>query len=183
VPTYEIIIDGKTQKIELARNGERSFKVRISGKLHKAVLQDNQMESEKGLLITIDGKTYQIELPRMELGRVFQVNVEGTTFNAEVKAPRKHTFTTFEPSQSVPAAKPSVKKQTKKGVVTSPMTGKIVSIKVKKDDQVAAGQTLCVVEAMKMENEIAAANAGTVAEVYVTEGSSVREGEPLFTVV
>jgi biotin carboxyl carrier protein len=111
------------------------------------------------------------------------VNVEGITFDAEVKAPRKRTLTTFEPSQSVPAAKPPVKKQTKEGVVTSPMTGKIVSIKVEKDDQVAAGQTLCVVEAMKMENEIVADNAGTVAEVHVSEGSSVREGEPLFTVV
>jgi acetyl-CoA/propionyl-CoA carboxylase biotin carboxyl carrier protein len=62
------------------------------------------------------------------------------------------------------------------------MTGKIVSVKVKKGDQVKAGQVLCVVEAMKMENEIASSKAGVVKEVYVSEGSSVSEGEPLFVV-
>jgi biotin carboxyl carrier protein len=182
VPTYEIIINGKSKKTEIARNGERSFKVKIDGKLHSVVLQDNQTESEKGLLITIDDKTYRIELPRIELEQVFPLNVEGTTLEAEIKAPRKHTLTVFEPSRSTPAAKPPAAKKTSKGVVTAPMTGKIISIKVKKDDQVTQGETLCVIEAMKMENEIAAANAGTVTEIHVSEGSSVREGEPLFTV-
>ena len=42
------------------------------------------------------------------------------------------------------------------GAVTAPMTGKIVKVKVKKGDQVKASQVLCVIEAMKMENEISA---------------------------
>jgi biotin carboxyl carrier protein len=62
------------------------------------------------------------------------------------------------------------------------MTGKIIKIKVKKNEQVKAGQVLCVIEAMKMENEICASKAGTVAEVYVEEGAAVNEGDPLFVV-
>ncbi|RJS81359.1 biotin/lipoyl-binding protein [Candidatus Bathyarchaeota archaeon] len=62
------------------------------------------------------------------------------------------------------------------------MTGKILSIKVKKGDAVKAGQILCILEAMKMENEITASKTGTVREVYISEGSSVSEGEPLFLI-
>lgn len=183
MPTYEVIINGKSRKIEITKNGEGSFKVKVDGRLHSAVLQDDQTDSKKGLLITIDDKSCRIELPRVELEQVFPVKIEGTTFEAEVKTPRKRAFTLFEPSRSTPAVKPPAVKKTMKGVVTAPMTGKIVSIKVKKDDRVTQGETLCVIEAMKMENEIAASNTGKVAEIHVSEGSSVREGEPLFTVV
>jgi biotin carboxyl carrier protein len=62
------------------------------------------------------------------------------------------------------------------------MTGKIVSVKVKKGENVKTGQVLCVIEAMKMENEIIAAKAGAVKEVYVSDGSSVSEGEPLLII-
>jgi acetyl-CoA/propionyl-CoA carboxylase biotin carboxyl carrier protein len=62
------------------------------------------------------------------------------------------------------------------------MTGKIVSVKVNKGDKVKAGQVLCVIEAMKMENEITASKAGSVQEVNVSEGSSVNEGEILFVI-
>ena len=62
------------------------------------------------------------------------------------------------------------------------MTGTIVSVKVKKRDSVKASQVLCVIEAMKMENEIGAPRAGVVQEVNVAEGSSVSEGDVLFVV-
>ncbi|MGQ9539272.1 MAG: biotin/lipoyl-containing protein, partial [Candidatus Bathycorpusculaceae bacterium] len=59
---------------------------------------------------------------------------------------------------------------------------KILSIKVKKGEQVKAGQVLCILEAMKMENEIAAPMAGTIREVLVSEGASVNDGDPLFVI-
>jgi biotin carboxyl carrier protein len=62
------------------------------------------------------------------------------------------------------------------------MTGKVVSVRVKRGDQVKAGQALCVVEAMKMENEIASVRAGVVKEVLVSDGSPVSEGQALFVV-
>ncbi len=74
-------------------------------------------------------------------------------------------------------------RQTVEGAVVAPMTGKILSIKVKKGDEVKAGQVLCVLEAMKMENEITAPKAGIIKEIYVSEGSSVSEGEPLLLLV
>ncbi len=63
------------------------------------------------------------------------------------------------------------------GTVTVPMQGTIVRVLVSVGDTVEAGQTICVLEAMKMENAIAADKDGTVTELRVTEGSSVGGGD------
>jgi biotin carboxyl carrier protein len=119
-------------------------------------------------------------LPRIDWEKPFRVKVEETTFKAEMKTPtKKPTLTTFEPVPLTPTTKAMATKQVVEGTVTAPMTGKILSVKVKKGDQVKQGQVVCILEAMKMENEITAAKAGTVQEVYVSEGSSVSEGEPI----
>jgi acetyl-CoA/propionyl-CoA carboxylase biotin carboxyl carrier protein len=63
------------------------------------------------------------------------------------------------------------------GTVTVPMQGTIVKVLVAVGDQVAVGQTVCVLEAMKMENTVNAEKAGTVAEVRVSSGDSVGPGD------
>ncbi|REJ88498.1 MAG: acetyl-CoA carboxylase biotin carboxyl carrier protein subunit [Planctomycetota bacterium] len=65
------------------------------------------------------------------------------------------------------------------GAVTSPMAGVIKSVLVKPSDQVKQGEPLVVLEAMKMENHIAAHVAGTVKTIHVKDGDSVREGHVL----
>lgn len=63
--------------------------------------------------------------------------------------------------------------------VRSPMPGKIVSIPVAVGDSVRAGQTVAIVEAMKMQNELGAENAGRVREIRVASGQVVDSGETL----
>jgi len=60
------------------------------------------------------------------------------------------------------------------GAIVAPMPGRIVRVLVKPEEAVVARQPLVVVEAMKMENELRAPHAGTVAEVRVAEGASVE---------
>jgi biotin carboxyl carrier protein len=62
------------------------------------------------------------------------------------------------------------------------MPGKVVRVLVKVGDEVQPRQGLVVVEAMKMENELRAAAAGRVREVFVSEGQSVEAGTPLVVV-
>jgi biotin carboxyl carrier protein len=62
------------------------------------------------------------------------------------------------------------------------MPGRVVRILVKAGDAVAAKQPLVVVEAMKMENELASPKAGTIKEVVVGEGASVEAGRLLVVV-
>ena len=63
--------------------------------------------------------------------------------------------------------------------LTSPLQGTIFKVAVEKGQDVAAGDLVCVIEAMKMENEITAHVAGKVAEVKVAEGASVNPGDVL----
>jgi len=68
------------------------------------------------------------------------------------------------------------------GAITSQMTGRVIRVDVKVGDEVAEGDILLVVEAMKMENEISAPIAGTVKEVTVAAGARVAEGDPLLVI-
>ncbi len=63
------------------------------------------------------------------------------------------------------------------GAVTVPMQGTIVKVLVEVGQEVEAGETVCVLEAMKMENNITADKAGTVKEIKVAAGDSVGSGD------
>jgi acetyl-CoA/propionyl-CoA carboxylase biotin carboxyl carrier protein len=70
-----------------------------------------------------------------------------------------------------------------KDAVVTPMQGTVLAVEVAEGDEVEAGQVLCVVEAMKMENEIAAHRAGVVTELAVEPGQAVSSGQVLCVVV
>jgi biotin carboxyl carrier protein len=67
--------------------------------------------------------------------------------------------------------------------VSSPIAGTVLEVKVKAGDQVAAGQEVLVIEAMKMETAIASPQAGKVKAVLVAAGDSVRETQMLIEFV
>ena len=66
--------------------------------------------------------------------------------------------------------------------ITAPMPGKVVRVPVKVGDTVEARQPVVVIEAMKMENALAAGRAGRITEILVQEGVSVEAGRPLVVV-
>jgi biotin carboxyl carrier protein len=69
------------------------------------------------------------------------------------------------------------------GILASPMPGKIVKLLVQVGDAVQEGQTLLVMEAMKMQNELKTNTTGTVTAIHVQEGATVETGMVLITVV
>jgi acetyl-CoA/propionyl-CoA carboxylase, biotin carboxylase, biotin carboxyl carrier protein len=67
-------------------------------------------------------------------------------------------------------------------VLESPLQGNMWKVLVKQGDAVAEGQILCIIEAMKMENEITAHKAGTIAELPIVEGEPITAGAPIATI-
>jgi acetyl-CoA/propionyl-CoA carboxylase, biotin carboxylase, biotin carboxyl carrier protein len=66
--------------------------------------------------------------------------------------------------------------------LTSPLQGNMWRVKVRQGETVQEGQLLCIIEAMKMENEITAHKAGTIAELPISEGQPIASGAPIATI-
>jgi acetyl-CoA/propionyl-CoA carboxylase biotin carboxyl carrier protein len=66
--------------------------------------------------------------------------------------------------------------------IVSPMQGTVLSVEVADGDSVVAGQVICIVEAMKMENEVHALRDGVVGELSVAAGEPVRTGQVICVV-
>ena len=112
-------------------------------------------------------------------GKSYEVDVEEITGGAPVavSSPAPVAVPAVAPAPAAPAATGSAGSVT----VDAPMPGTVLSVKVKVGDAVKAGQAVVVLEAMKMENEIAAPQDGTVASVNVSQGDSVNTGDLLVT--
>ena len=68
------------------------------------------------------------------------------------------------------------------GRVVAPMQGTIIEVLVAVGDTVQAGQPLCVLEAMKMENQVDSEHTGTVSEVRIAAGDNVGAGDVMFVI-
>ncbi|MDH7564768.1 MAG: acetyl-CoA carboxylase biotin carboxyl carrier protein subunit, partial [Candidatus Bathyarchaeota archaeon] len=182
MPSYDVSVDGRLRRVELTRKGDNAFSCKTNGKTSNVEVSNLGTSVGQSFTIKVDGKEYKVELEENESGKVFSVKIEDMPFKVEVNSLNlKQAASAFEPVSAAPARKSASPKPTSvEGAVTAPMTGKVVKVKVKKGDQVKASQVLCVIEAMKMENEIVSPKAGTVQEAKVSEGSPVNEGDTLF---
>lgn len=118
--------------------------------------------------VTINNKTYEVEVERGE------ANLLATY---EAVAPVAPVAAALAPAAPVAAA-PHVQAVAGEAL-TAPMPGTIITVLKKVGDKVAEGEVVCILEAMKMENEVVAAIAGTVGQVLVAKGSVVKTGDPL----
>lgn len=117
--------------------------------------------------LLVDGRSHVVRVA--PAGEGLEVEVRGTVIPVEVKHPLERMLL------SVGGARAASRGET----VTAPMPGVVVSLRVKQGDHVKAGQAVVVVEAMKMQNELAVAHDGVVSEVLVAERAAVAAGQPL----
>ncbi len=115
-------------------------------------------------------------------GQVVDLTTEGTPPEIGAVASGHRSYVRVE-SERMRSAEQAKKTSTAGGdkVVKSPMPGRVVKVLVAKGDIVEAGQGLLVLEAMKMENEVKARVAGTVADVHVAPGTAVEGSAKLVT--
>ena len=115
-------------------------------------------------------------------GQVVDLTTEGTPPELGAVASGHRSYVRVE-SERMRSAE-QAKKTTVTGgdkIVKSPMPGRVVKVLIAKGDVVEVGQGLLVLEAMKMENEVRARIAGTVAEVHVAPGATVEGNAKLVT--
>ena len=123
--------------------------------------------------VSLNNRTYEVEVESVEpmLLTEYEALVP-TAAPAPVAAPAA--------AAEAPAAAPAAPVALAAGeAVNAPMPGTILKVNVTQGQAVKAGTVLCVLEAMKMENEIMAPKDGTVAQVAVSKGSSVNTGDAL----
>jgi len=182
---YTVAVEDTQYKIELAKKGnQQHFTVKIGDKVRDVELVNRKFEYETPLRIKMGEKTYTIVVSKPSKQPSFTIKVEDIPIKSEVKTqpPRFATQPTQTPMPTFTRIKEPVGKGIVDGAVTAPMAGKIISVRVKKGAQVKADSVLCILEAMKMENEILAPKTGTVQEVNVAEGTIVSEGQVLFII-
>ena len=127
--------------------------------------------------ITLNNRIYEVEV---EAGKAMLLD------EYEAVAPAAPTAAPAAPVAAAPAAAPAAAAApavTGAGeAVSAPMPGTILKVNVTAGQAVKAGDVLCVLEAMKMENDIAAPKDGTVTQVVVSKGASVATGDALIVI-
>ena len=118
--------------------------------------------------ITVNGNVYEVEVVEVSAGAA--TTAVATPAPAPVVVPK-----------AAPAAPKATAPAAGSKVVTSPMPGTILEVKVNVGQTVKRGETMFILEAMKMENEIPAPEDGVVASVDTTKGASVATGAVLAT--
>lgn len=117
--------------------------------------------------------------------RNFLVNVNGTQYEVAVEEIDGKAAPASKPVQAAaPVAAPVAPAAAVAGgtKVTAPMPGTILGVNVKEGEAVKAGQTIFILEAMKMESDVVAPVAGTVRGISVAKGASVSAGDVLCSI-
>ena len=136
---------------------------------------------------TIDGKEYKVAIGEI-VDNVAEVTVNGDLFKVEMEPeaePEKKKVVLGQPSQQSSEGDEPQKNTTNvntANAVKAPLPGVITSIEVSEGQEVKAGDTLLVLEAMKMANNIEAEKSGKVTAILVKQGENVMEDTPLVVV-
>jgi len=146
----------------------------------------------------VNGQTYDVVINEIN-GKNAKVEVNGVSFDVEMEGEggegipsisgisvASDSAASAAPAAAAPApkaAQPAASQTPGKGTpLKAPLPGVITSIEVAVGDAVKKGQTVVVLEAMKMQNNINAENDGTVTSITVNKGDSVMEGTVLLTI-
>lgn len=165
---YTISVNDTTKVLDVEAIGANSFRVQIDGRLVDVTLEDHRDLAHSAVTPAL--------VPRQP---------STVAAPAAPAAPAASPRPTPAPAAAAPAAgagRPTSAAASGGGgrdKMTAPMPGVILSVDVAAGARVQRGDTLMVLEAMKMKNELRAPRDGAVAEIYVAAGQQVKFGETL----
>jgi glutaconyl-CoA decarboxylase len=127
--------------------------------------------------VTIEGESYEVEVEE-----IAETRPGASAFSAKASPIAREAIPVPAKTAPAPVAKPPSAKVAGEEVVSAPMPGTIVSIRIKSGDVVKVGDVLLILDSMKIQNEIRAPREGKIREVFVSEGKYVRRREPLIAI-
>ena len=163
---FTATIGTRARVVEVTKD-EGRYRVTIDGELWDV---DARLTAQGISSLLIDGVSHVADVDDHEGACI--VDVGGETYTVHVEEQTRYIIRTRG------GAAGGAGSQT----VKAPLPGKITHVGVQAGDTVTAGQSLVVIEAMKMENDLKATGAGTVAEVRVTAGQAVNAGDVLVVI-
>ncbi|MBN2198250.1 MAG: hypothetical protein JW747_00200, partial [Candidatus Aminicenantes bacterium] len=161
---FEFLIDGDRETLE-AEAGRDAFKILSP---EGAIAIDIRRVSDNGLSVLLNGRSHEVHHAR-DKDRLL-IWVDGELF--EVR----------EPAEDVRGRGADDGASEGLWRIASPMPGKVIKVVVAEGDQVHRNQTLAVVEAMKMENELKSPGDGTVKKVHASAGDLVDTNKPILEI-
>ncbi len=147
----------------------------------------------KKFRIIVNGKAYEVEVEEM-VGMLSAASAAAPCPASKAAITPRTTTRPSKPepiavapepksvSASAKSAEPAKPFTGKGEAVNAPMPGTVLEVKVALEQEVKEGDTLLVLEAMKMENEICAPNSGKISEILVNKGDSVNSGDVLVVI-
>lgn len=159
---YDVTIDGKDYRLQLAR-AETGWQCRLDG---RELQVDAVLTRRDVLSVLIAGKAYEIK--REHTATDMHLWVGSVRYLAELRDPRS-----LRSRKGAGADERGPKR------LLASMPGKVVRVLIAEQHAVEAGQSVLVVEAMKMQNEIKSPKKGTVQKIVAAEGANVNAGDVL----
>ncbi len=174
--TYEVLVNKKAHYVKVLKSDKNSFHVDVDGKTVEVKLA-NFIEGER-MFLEVNGSKIQAELMKT-FGNVLHVRIGGKIFEVQYPTPTAKKETVKIESASMFPKKSATSSAVGKDAVLAPIAGRIVALKVDVGQKVSKGDCICILEAMKMANEVAAPKDGIVKEILVSNGAIVNKGDIL----
>lgn len=134
----------------------------------------------KNFNLKINGTDYNVNI-KSHKDNIIDLDVNGSSYSVELEKKEDYTTPVIVKTHIV-GSKP--KEMTASGVkkLVSPLPGTIVSIKAKEGDTIKIGDSVLVLEAMKMENDIQSEFSGKIKKINISVGNSVLQGDVLIEI-
>jgi len=181
VREHRVLVNNKRHNVRLRANKKAPYLVKVDDKVYEVDVS-NQLVHGTPILIKVNGKPYKVEINKFNQDEPFHIKVNDKLFQVQYERIERVSSQIMETILPAPTREPLKSLANQKNVVTAFMPGRVVLLRVKPGDSVKVGDTLCVLESMKMENEITAPRTGVVREVKVSEGLMVDKGETLMII-
>ena len=151
----------------------KDYSLKINGQNYNVQIDDVNEDSTAARVI-VNGTAYEVEIAGAKAAATSKPQV--------APAPKEANSAMIKPATAAPSPRLNAVAPSSGYTVKCPLPGTVLSVKVAVGDTVSRGQTLVILEAMKMENNIDAERGGVVKSIHVQKGATVMEGDLLIVI-